>query len=112
LTPEYFACLRQHRVAHIFNAWTRMPELQEQIEMPEIFTADFTVVRALLRRGRPYEQAVATFSPYKGVQDPNPPARQAIRSVMDRARDRNEPAYIFENNRLEGNAPQTIESIT
>ena len=28
-----------------------------------------------------------------------------------RARERSEPSYIFVNNRLEGNAPQTIEAI-
>jgi len=111
LAPEYFACLRHHGVAHVLNAWTRMPELPEQIAMPEVFTTDFTVVRALLRRGRPYEQAVAQFSPYKAVQDANPGARQAIRAVIHRARERNEPSYIFVNNRLEGNAPQTIEGI-
>ncbi|MGA2597433.1 MAG: DUF72 domain-containing protein [Bryobacteraceae bacterium] len=111
LTPEYFACLRSHGVAHVLNAWTRMPELQDQIVMPEIFTSDFTVIRALLRRGRPYEQAIAQFSPYKETQDLNPGARGAMRTVISRARERNEPSYIFVNNRLEGNAPRTIESL-
>ena len=111
LVPEYFACLRDRGAAHVFNAWSRMPELQEQVVLPEVFTTDFTVVRALLRRGRPYEQAVGLFSPYKETQDPNPTTRQAIRDIIRRARDRNQPAYIFVNNRLEGNAPNTIESI-
>ncbi len=109
MAPEYFACLRNHGVAHVFNAWTRMPALQEQIAMPEVYTADFTVVRALLRRGRAYEQAVAKFSPYQNVTDAYPEVRDAMRAVISRARDRNEPSYIFVNNRLEGNAPQTIE---
>jgi len=112
LTPEYFACLHRHGVAHVLNAWARMPELPEQLAMPEVFTADFTVVRALLRRGRPYERAVAEFSPYKEVQEVNPGARDALRTVIHRALERNEPAYIFVNNRLEGNAPQTIDAIT
>jgi uncharacterized protein YecE (DUF72 family) len=111
LAPEYFACLREHGVAHVLSAWTRMPELQEQIAIPQAHTADFSIVRALLRRGRAYEQAVAKFSPYKDIQDPNPGARSAIRAVIQRARERNEPAYIFVNNRLEGNAPRTIEEI-
>jgi uncharacterized protein YecE (DUF72 family) len=111
LTSEYFKCLRGHRVAHIFNAWTRMPEITEQIQLPEVFTADFTVARALLRKGRPYEAAVENFSPYQQVRDPNPETRQALRTLISRARERNEPSYIFVNNRLEGNAPQTIEAI-
>src|SRR5947209_647664 len=28
LMPEYFDCLRHHGVAHVFNAWSRMPELE------------------------------------------------------------------------------------
>jgi uncharacterized protein YecE (DUF72 family) len=110
LGPSYFACLRRYGVAHVFNAWTRMPEMSEQMQMPDVYTADFTVARALLRRGRPYANAVAEFSPYQQVRDPNPEARQAIRGLISRARDRHEPSYIFVNNRLEGNAPQTIEA--
>jgi hypothetical protein len=45
------------------------------------------------------------------VRDPNPETRQALRTLISRARERNEPSYIFVNNRLEGNAPQTIEAI-
>jgi uncharacterized protein YecE (DUF72 family) len=111
LASEYFKCLRRHRVAHVFNAWTRMPELSEQMQLPEVYTADFTVARALLRKGRPYEAAVAKFSPYQQIQDPNPEARQALRNLISRARERSEPSYIFVNNRLEGNAPQTIQAI-
>jgi uncharacterized protein YecE (DUF72 family) len=111
LGPRYFACLRRHGVAHVFNAWTRMPEMSEQLQMPEVFTADFTVARALLRQGRPYADAVAAFSPYRQIRDPNPDARQALRGLISLARERHEPSYIFVNNRLEGNAPQTIEAI-
>jgi uncharacterized protein YecE (DUF72 family) len=111
LTPEYFRCLRRRGVAHVFNAWTRMPELDEQMRLPDVFTADFTVARALLRRTRPYADAVEKFSPYQEIRDPNPTVRQALKHLIARARDRHEPSYIFVNNRLEGNAPQTIQSI-
>ena len=112
LAPEYFACLRSHRVAHVFNAWTRMPEIGVQTTLRDAYTADFTVARALLRRGRAYEEAVAKFTPYARVQDPNPETRDALRLLIARARQRHEPSYIFVNNRLEGNAPETIEAIT
>jgi uncharacterized protein YecE (DUF72 family) len=111
LGPEYFDCLRGRGVAHVFNAWTRMPAIGEQAAFPDAYTADFTVVRALLRHGRPYEQAVAMFTPYQQIQDPNPETRQALRELISRARERHQPSYIFVNNRLEGNAPQTIEAI-
>jgi uncharacterized protein YecE (DUF72 family) len=112
LCPEYFACLRSHGVAHVFSAWTRMPEIGVQMHLREAYTADFTLARALLRRGRAYEDAVAKFTPYSHVQDPNQETREALRLLIARARERHQPSYIFVNNRLEGNAPETIEAIT
>jgi len=111
LESEYFRCLRSHRVAHVFNAWARMPELRDQLAIPEAITADFVVSRALLRRGRPYEQAVKLFSPYTEIRDPNPETRAALRDLIERAREARRAAYIYVNNRLEGNAPATILSI-
>ena len=111
LQPAYFACLRSHRVAHVYNAWARMPELHHQIAMPGSSTADFAVCRALLRRGRAYQQAVDTFAPYREVQDPNPEARESMRVLIGRARENKEFLFLFVNNRLEGNAPTTILSL-
>jgi uncharacterized protein YecE (DUF72 family) len=111
LTPHYFDLLREHNVAHVFNAWTRMPTLTEQMSLPGAHTADFTVTRALLRQGRPYEEAVRAFAPYDHTQDENPEARKALRDLLQRMRDERKAAYIFVNNRLEGNAPATIEAV-
>ena len=107
LVPDYFAVLARYNVAHVFNAWTRMPPLAEQIALPGAFTADFAVVRALLQHGRTYEQAVKLFEPYREVQQPDPATRDALRQVAKRA----SRAYIFVNNRLEGNAPATIAAV-
>jgi uncharacterized protein YecE (DUF72 family) len=52
LTPDYFAALRKHNVAHVFNAWTRMPTIGEQFLMHDAITANFIVSRALLSPGR------------------------------------------------------------
>lgn len=112
LRPDYFACLRSHRVSHVYNAWTRMPEITEQIAIPESSTAPLLVARALLRRGRPYEHAVREFSPYTEVRDVNEPARRGLRELIDIARVEGRPAFLFVNNRLEGNSPGTIVSIT
>ncbi|MCS7024128.1 MAG: DUF72 domain-containing protein [Bryobacteraceae bacterium] len=111
LVRDYFECLRRHNVAHVFNAWTRMPELSVQLSLPGAFTTDFTLVRALLRKGRSYEEAVRRFEPYNQVQDPNPEVRQALRQLIERAKRSAQPAFIFVNNRLEGNAPSTIAAI-
>jgi uncharacterized protein YecE (DUF72 family) len=112
LTSEYLDCLRRHNVAHVYNAWTRMPELPVQIAVAGSVTADFLVCRALLRQGRPYEEAVQKFSPYSEVLDPNPGARDGLREIVQIAKREKRTAFVFVNNRLEGNSPGTIVSIT
>lgn len=110
LRPEYFDVLSAHGVAHVFNSWTRMPPVTEQIAMPGAFTADFHVARFLLRPGRTYRQAVEKFQPYAETREPVPEARAALRSLIDRsaAHPTKRPSYAFVNNRLEGNSPNTI----
>ena len=112
LTPSYFSVLRDHNVAHVYNSWTKMPSLAEQIAIPESRTADFVVTRALLRPGRPYEEAVRTFSPYTEIRDPNPEVRGALREIVEISRAERRTSFLFVNNRLEGHAPGTIVHIT
>ena len=112
LERDYFECLRSHGVAHVFNAWSRMPELRYQMKIPQSFTADFIVSRALLRHGRSYEDAVQLFSPYTEARDPNPEVRASLRDLIRIAQDKQTTAFLFVNNRLEGNAPATILAIT
>lgn len=111
LRPEYFDLLSRHNVAHVLSAWTRMPELGAQAELPGVFSADFTVVRALLSRGRGYEQAVRAFEPYELAREPNEPVRDALSRIAAGARQQRKPAFLFVNNRLEGHAPTTIEAV-
>jgi hypothetical protein len=68
-------------------------------------------VRALLSKGRSYEQSVEAFEPYERIREPNEAARGAMRRVAERAMQRKEPAFVFVNNRLEGHAPTTIEAV-
>jgi uncharacterized protein YecE (DUF72 family) len=111
LIPDYLDLLKTRNVAHVFNAWTRMPVLEDQAQLPTAFTADFTVVRALLKKGRSYEQAVKSFEPYRETQEPNEGARQGMRQIAQQALKKKAPAFLFVNNRLEGNAPSTIEAV-
>ncbi len=109
LQPRYFDALRARGVAHVLNAWTRMPSLAQQASLPT--PADFTVVRALLREGRAYEDAVARFQPYNKIVEENPETRDALREWIRRMREERRASYIFVNNRLEGNAPETIQAV-
>lgn len=106
LEPGYFALLRKHNVAHVFNSWTAMPPVDEQIQIEGAFPADFFAARFLLKPGRTYEEAVKSFSPYQKTKEVQPAERKAIRELgLKKTR---KGSYIYVNNRLEGNALLTI----
>lgn len=117
LQPEYFAMLRSHGVAHVYNSWTKMPSVTEQMRMPGSLTAgDFTTARFLLKPGRTYEEAVAAFSPYDSTKEILDAAREAAAEIIRQrealaANPQARPSFVFINNRLEGNALFTILGI-
>jgi uncharacterized protein YecE (DUF72 family) len=111
LSPEYFAVLRLHHVAHVFNAWTRMPAIGEQLLLHDAITANFVVARALLRPGRTYAQAVDAFAPYDHIQDENPTLRADLTALARTTVELRVPAYLIVNNRAEGCAPLTILAV-
>jgi len=54
---------------------------------------------------------VKQLEPYEEVREPDRATRDAMRQVAERALRVRQPAYVFVNNRLEGNAPATIEAV-
>jgi uncharacterized protein YecE (DUF72 family) len=111
LTPMYFAVLREHGVAHVFNSWTRMPPIGHQLDLPGSIPASFIVARALLRPGRTYNEAVDAFAPYDRIREPNPKLRRDLVRLVQAAVNLRIPAYLLVNNRTEGSAPLTIAAI-
>ena len=117
LRPEYFAMLRSHGVTHVYNNWTQMPSIREQMKIPVSLTNDdFVAARFLLKPGRAYEEAVQAFSPYQGTKEINEEAREAMVELIRQrteaaARRRTRPSFIYVNNRLEGNALLTILAV-
>ncbi|HET6796720.1 MAG TPA: DUF72 domain-containing protein [Gemmatimonadales bacterium] len=111
LTPMYFAVLREHGVAHVFNSWTRMPPIGHQLDLPGAVTGPFILARALLRPGRTYNEAVDAFAPYDRIREPNPKLRRDLVHLVERAGQLKIPAYLLVNNRTEGSAPLTIAAI-
>src|SRR5437763_11654306 len=111
LSDGHGAVLARHGVAHVFNSWTEMPTIGEQLELPWTFPAPFTVARALLRPGRRYADAVKLFEPYDRIRDPQPELRQDLLRLVAEALRRRVEALILVNNRLEGNAPGTIGAL-
>lgn len=110
LKPGYFEVLQRHGVTHVYNSWAEMPEVADQMRIPESFTTPGRVAaRFLLKPGRKYQQAVDLFSPYNEIKEPHEPARQAGAALIrDGLEHHGRKTFIYVNNRLEGNAPETL----
>jgi hypothetical protein len=91
-----------------------MPPVSEQMAMAGSRTnSNLVAARFLLKPGRKYEEAVKTFQPYDRVKEPNPEAREAGKTLIaegKKAASRRE-TFIYVNNRLEGNALETIDAM-
>jgi len=114
LNSEYFACLSRHGIAHVFNSWDAMPPVSEQMALPGSFTnSHLRAARFLLKPGRKYEAAVKEFQPYDRVKEVNSEARTAGKLLITGARSAQPKpkTLIFVNNRLEGNALETIAAM-
>jgi len=114
LRDEYFGCLARHRVAHVYNSWDAMPSVLEQLALPASLTQpQLCAARFLLKPGRKYEEAVKAFQPYDRVKEPNPDARAAGRAIIaaGQAAGPDRKTFIYVNNRLEGNALETISAM-
>ena len=72
-----------------------------------------TAARFLLKPGRKYEEAVKTFQPYESVKAVNDDARAAGAKLIAKGKTsaRRSKTFIHVNNRLEGNALETIDAM-
>jgi len=114
LRPEYFAVLKQHGITHVFNSWADMPPVKDQLTLDESRTnPNLCAARFLLKPGRKYEESVRLFEPYDKTKDPNPDARAAGAALIKDGTSAagNRKTFIYVNNRLEGNALETIAAM-
>ena len=114
LQPDYFNCLARHGVTHIFNSWEAMPPVGEQMAIAGSQTNPaLTAARFLLKPGRKYEEAVKIFEPYEHVKEKNDEARAAGRKLIAAGKSAagTKKTLIYVNNRLEGNALETIAAM-
>jgi hypothetical protein len=75
--------------------------------------AQIWLPRFLLKPGRKYEEAVKTFQLYDRVKDEDPEARAVGKKLIAEgtAAEAKRKTSIYVNNRLEGNALETINAM-
>jgi uncharacterized protein YecE (DUF72 family) len=109
--PEYFGVLAKHGVTHVYNSWTDMPSVGEQMAMPgSVTNPNLVAGRFLMTPGRKYDESLKLFQPYDRLKEPDEDARKAGAALIVGG-ERYEPrrkTFVYINNRLEGNALETI----
>ena len=113
LHSEYFAMLASHGVAHVYNQWTRMPSVLEQMAVHPLEANLFIAARFLLTPGRSHEWSKEQFEPYHQLREIDPEAREAMGRILRdaMARPGESPTYLYVGNELEGNALHTISDV-
>lgn len=115
LHPDYFGMLERHGVAHVYNAWTHMPTVAEQMRMHPPEAAPFLVARFLLPEGRPHAWAQEKMKPFSRLYEVDPVSREAFIALLDHlTRSDHVPtrrSHLFLGNELEGCALHTIADI-
>src|SRR5262245_49755005 len=109
---EYRRVLGTHEAAHVYNHWSYMPSLSEQHRKIGAFTAPFTVLRLLTPLKMSYEAAKKRAEPYNKIVGKLPDMRRESLVLIRDAMQHNRQAYVLVNNRLEGNAPLTVQALT
>ena len=110
--PLYRDMLAGHGVAHVYNHWSYMPSLAEQHQKMGSYTAPFTVLRLLTPLKMSYEAAKRRAEPYDKIVGELPDMRKEAIVLIKDAIGQNRRAYVLVNNRLEGNAPLTVQALT
>jgi len=114
LHPDYFAMLENHGVVPIYNHWTQMPPLAEQLRVRPPESLPFIAARFLLTPGRPHAWARENMTPFSRIYEVDPEARGALRELLHflttsrRSDQPDQPSYLYIGNELEGCALHTI----
>lgn len=110
--PRWVDTLRAHRVAHVFNYWTAMPSLAEQMTTVGRLGAPFAVARLMLPPFTRYAAKKAEFAPFDALVSPQPTMRDDVVRLLLRAADQGAKAvFVVVNNKAEGSAPLTIRAL-
>lgn len=111
LTPEYVRTLRRHGAVHVFNYWSRMPDLGAQMRLDGLLGGSLLVVRLLLPPGTRYDELKEAYAPFDRVVAPQPDMRRDVVRLVRAALDRDMSCYVLVNNKAEGSSPLTVEAL-
>lgn len=110
LTDEYLAVLDAHGATHVYNWWTHMPELRDQLARVPV-RGGLVVSRLLLRPGTEYAERKEAFAPFDRIHDPSEEMRADVVDLVGAAIAEGAPVHVIVNNKAEGSSPLTIAAL-
>jgi len=111
LTADYARTLRKHGAAHVFNYWSRMPGLSDQMRVQGLLDGSLLVVRLLLPPGARYAEVQKAYAPFDRLAAPQLDMRRDVVDLVRAALDRDMECYVIVNNKAEGCSPLTIQAL-
>ncbi|MDH3202663.1 MAG: DUF72 domain-containing protein [Myxococcales bacterium] len=111
LTTEYARALREHDAVHVFNYWSRMPSLADQMRVDGLVGGSLLVVRLLLPQGAKYAELKDAYAPFDKLVEAQPVMRQDVKRLVSAAVERDMEAYVLVNNKAEGSSPLTVQAL-
>lgn len=111
LTPAYVKTLQKHGASHVFNYWSRMPRIADQMRMDGVLEATPLVVRLLLPPGQRYADLKEAYAPFDRLVAPQPEMRQDVVRLVRAALERDLECYVIVNNKAEGSSPLTVRAL-
>ena len=111
LTPAYAKTLQKHGASHVFNYWSRMPRIADQMRTDGLLEATPLVVRLLLPPGQRYADLKEAYAPFDRLVAPQLEMRQDVVRLVRAALEREIECYVIVNNKAEGSSPLTVRAL-
>jgi uncharacterized protein YecE (DUF72 family) len=112
IAARYFEVLAAHGATHVFNYWTRMPSIGEQLAMPgALREGTRVVVRLMVPPRKKYEVLKREWAPFDRIRVPDPAMRADVTELLARAGSMGSEVFVIANNKAEGCAPLTVRAL-
>src|SRR6185295_7066090 len=100
-----------HGAAHVFNYWTAMPSLREQLTAGK-HVGTFMVMRLMLPPFQRYEAKREEYAPFNRLVAPQEEMRDDVEHILRAAEEADcEDAFVLVNNKAEGSSPLSVRAL-
>jgi uncharacterized protein YecE (DUF72 family) len=112
LTPRHLDVLAAHGATHVFNLWTAMPTIGEQLAFAGALRRDTRVVaRLMVPRGHRYSALERAWAPFDRIRRIDETMRADAVALARRCEELGCELHLIVNNKAEGCAPLTVRAL-